>query len=493
MFKRTCLMLSMSLLAACTGQTQIAAPQAAPGLTRPFLGQVSMSQPSHVQASPGRVEVSTSVMETIQDELIVKYRDGFRTQQLNGATVLDRFETSQESTQLHRLPQNLSLDEAVRRYEADPGVEFVMPNVRFQVQMNVLQKAKNFFSGGRAQIQPSDASPEPSPEPSSAPSSSPSPELPTPEATPVQTTGADPLRGDQWYLDQLDMEAVWANYGTGDAGITVAVLDTGVDYDHPDLKGRIIKGPDYIDRDYDPKDLHGHGTHVAGVIAAGLNNGVGISGLAPNTQILAVRVLDERGSGSLFNIAKGIAYSANKGAKVINLSLGSPPGGSIMKTLANFLARYASYKGALIIAAAGNSSGDIGYPAAASRFMAVGATNDKKYLASFSNRGKELDVVAPGVQIMSTFPTYEVTANDYGLPHDYASLNGTSMATPMVSALAALIWSQNPYLEPEEVRQKLESTAVDLGAIGVDDMFGQGLINPAQAMLNAPVQAVDGN
>src|SRR5690606_6641955 len=113
----------------------------------------------------------------------------------------------------------------------------------------------------------------------------------------------------------------------------------------------------------------------------------------------AIRVLGEDGSGSLFNIAKGIAYAANNGSKVINLSLGSPPGGLVMRTLANFMASYAESKGALIVAAAGNEGGEIGYPAAASKFLAVGATNETNILASFSNRGPELDVVAPGVNI----------------------------------------------------------------------------------------------
>ena len=153
----------------------------------------------------------------------------------------------------------------------------------------------------------------------------------------------------------------------------------------------------------------------------------------------------------------------------------------------------------MIIAAAGNSGGTIGFPAAASEFLSVGAVNEDKYIASFSNRGKELDVVAPGVQITSTFPTYEVTANQLGLPHNYATLNGTSMATPMVSALAAMLWSQNPYLKPGEVRERIEVSATDLGSIGVDELYGYGLINPtlalqqsaAEVAANSKVQALN--
>lgn len=469
------LLLTLSLLAACNGQ--VAAPLAvAPAQT--LAQAVAQNQPS--------ANVQTEVLETIQNEVIVKYRSGFTTQAASrprpsGTEVLDAFNTSDESTQLHRLPKNVGLEKALETYTNDPGVEFAIPNVRFQVQMSLVEKVKRWFKGETP-------SPAPTTNPATKPTPAPSASAPTtsPSPTTVKAQSAidvqDPLGNQQWYLSQMGMSQVWGDYGTGSSGITVAVLDTGVDYTHPDLEGKIIKGPDYVDKDYDPKDMHGHGTHVAGIIAAGLNNSQGIAGLAPQTRVLAIRVLDEKGSGSLFNIAKGIAYAANNGAQVINLSLGSPPGGGAMKTLANFLASYAERKGSLIIAAAGNSGSAIGYPAAASKFLAVGAINEDSYLASFSNRGPELDIVAPGVNIMSTFPTYPVTANESGLPQNYASLNGTSMATPMVSALAAMILSKNPYLKPTQLRERLEATATDLGSIGRDDMFGAGVINPAKAL-----------
>lgn len=466
MTKSISLLLSALLLTACTGQ--ITAPPV-PLAQQPL-------QPLTVKAE---------TTETIPDEVIVKYRSGFSTQAvrpLPSAEVLDAFNTNEESTQLHRLKGNLKLEAAIKAYEADPSVEFAVPNVRYQVQMTIGERVKRLF-GAKAE-----PAPEPSPEATEAPVASPE-ASPSASTRPVSSNriadtiaAADPLVKDQWYLSSLSMNEVWSAHGTGSSGVTVAVLDTGVDYDHPDLAGRIIKGPDYVDKDYEPKDEHGHGTHVAGIIAAGLNNEQGISGLAPNVKVLAVRVLDAKGSGSLFNIAKGIAYAANNGAKVINLSLGSPPGGLIMRTLANFLAGYAERKGSLIVAAAGNSGSDIGYPAAASKFLSVGAVNEQNYLASFSNRGPELDIVAPGVNIMSTFPTYEVTANAAGLPKNYASLNGTSMATPMVAALAAMVLSQNPYLTPAELRAKLESSATDLGTIGRDELFGNGMINPSKAL-----------
>ena len=464
---------SALMLTACSGQAVAPTPtQLAP--------QSIKAAPSQ-QAIP---EVETAVAVTIEDEVIVKYRSGFSTKaqrKVSGAEILDAFNDS--NTQLHRLPKGVKLQDALSQYSADPEVDFAIPNVNFKVQMSLKERIKKFFSDDDEVV----VTPQPFPK------------APAAQANPVHIQAQDPLTQDQWYLKTLNMEQVWNDYGVGKSGVTVAVLDTGVDYDHPDLAGRIIKGPDYVDRDLDPKDMHGHGTHVAGIITAGLNNQEGISGMAPNVKILAIRVLDAKGSGSLFNIAKGIAYAANNGAKVINMSLGSPSGGSTMRTLANFLSKYAEARGSLIIAAAGNSGGTIGFPAAASEFLSVGAVNEDKYIASFSNRGKELDVVAPGVQITSTFPTYEVTANQLGLPHNYATLNGTSMATPMVSALAAMLWSQNPYLKPGEVRERIEVSATDLGSIGVDELYGYGLINPtlalqqsaAEVAANSKVQALN--
>lgn len=422
---------------------------------------LSVQPLSQLPQPPARMQVYTETSQPSENEVIVKYRPGFRVQAAPlGAEVLDAFNTAEETTQLHRLAAKTSMQQALQQYQADPAVEFAIPNVRFQVQMSLLERIKKFLGKSTP-----------------AQSETPAARYSSLQVTPEPVVVQDPLAAEQWYLKDLNLAQVWTAHGLGNAAVTVAVLDTGVDYDHPDLKGKVIKGPDYIDKDFEPKDQHGHGTHVAGIVAAQLNNAEGITGLAPQVRILAVRVLDEQGSGSLFTIAKGIAYAANNGAKVINLSLGSPPGGGVMRTLANFMAGYAERKGALIVAAAGNDGGAIGYPAAASKFLCVGASNQQKALASFSNRGPELDLVAPGVGILSTFPTYEVTANRLGLPRNYATLNGTSMATPMVSALASLIWSRHPGLSPTEVRSRIERSAQDLGALGRDDSFGLGLVS----------------
>lgn len=470
---KTALALLFLALPACQTTAPVALQPTAPVSLAQSLKQ---NTPQIVQTQTAGTQVYTEVSKPMDNEVIVKYRSGFRTQAnsgttISGAEVLDAFNTADETTQLHRLAKGTQMQDALNQYQADPSVEFAIPNVNFKVQMSLLDRVKKWFSDDEEE------------KPAQSMTTNTRYSAMTEQAPPT-VNAQDPLVKDQWYLESLGMNQVWTQSGLGNASVTVAVLDTGVDYDHPDLKGKVVKGADYVDRDFDPKDMHGHGTHVAGIVAAQMNNAEGITGLAPNVRILAVRVLDHNGSGNLFNIAKGIAYAANNGAKVINLSLGSPPGGGVMRTLANFIATYAENKGALVIAAAGNDGGAIGYPAAASKFLCVGAVNQDKILASFSNRGKELDVVAPGVGIMSTFPTYEVTTNKLGLPQNYATLNGTSMATPMVAAQAALIWSQQPYLKPADVRKKIESSAIDLGSIGVDDTYGNGLVSFEGALRN---------
>ncbi len=198
-------------------------------------------------------------------------------------------------------------------------------------------------------------------------------------------------------------------------------------YDHPDLAGKVIRG-DHVDNDWDPYDGNGHGTHTAGIAAAVTNNARGIAGMAPEATIYAVRVLDESGSGTLQNVANGIIHAADNGADVINLSLGSPNDSITLKEAVD----YAWNKGVVVVAAAGNDgSAQPTYPAYYSDAIAVAATDSDESKASFSNYGNWVDVAAPGVNIYSTY-------TDGG----YASLSGTSMATPHVAGLAGLLDAQ---------------------------------------------------
>jgi serine protease len=283
--------------------------------------------------------------------------------------------------------------------------------------------------------------------------------------------GSDPYRAQQWDLTKIHDSAAWAT-STG-AGVTVAVIDTGVDASHPDLAGQVLPGIDYVsDTSGTSTDPNGHGTHVAGTIAALTGNGVGVSGFAPDAKILPIRVLGANGSGSMSDAAQGIIYAADHGANVINMSLGST---SKVTAVTNAIA-YARSKGVTVVAAAGNerSSGSpISYPAADAGVIAVAATDSSDTVASYSNQGSYVDVAAPGSSIVSTVPNGK-----------YAVYNGTSMASPHVAAVAALLEAYNPALTPDAIESALESTAVDLGATGKDTDYGYGRID-AVAALNA--------
>jgi type VII secretion-associated serine protease mycosin len=287
----------------------------------------------------------------------------------------------------------------------------------------------------------------------------------------------DPYRGQQWALDRVSFEPAWRF--TAGRGVTVAVIDSGVRANHQDLAGSVLPGKDYVTAGSDGRvDPNGHGTHVAGVIAAHVNNAVGIAGGAPGVRIMPIRVLDANGGGVASNVAKGIIWAADHRARVINLSLGGGQAAGVQQAI-----RYANSKGAVVVAAAGNS-GDSGntpmYPAAYGEAIAVAAVDSNLAHPGFSNTGAYVDVSAPGVGIVSTWGTS---------PTAYASATGTSMATPYASAAAALILAKNPSFSAARLTQVLEGTARDLGPAGADRAFGHGLIDPRAALVAATPRA----
>lgn len=266
-----------------------------------------------------------------------------------------------------------------------------------------------------------------------------------------------------WGVDRIDAEL---SNQTG-VGVKVCVVDTGIDKDHPDLQANLVGGKNFVAKGatVDPTkwdDDNGHGSHVAGTIAA-VDNAIGVVGVAPSASLLAVKVLNRQGSGYLSDVVAGIDYCVQNGAKVVSMSLGS---NSDVQALHDAVdAAYAS--GVLLVAAAGNDyGGAVSYPAAYDTVVAVSATDSADNVASFSNVGPEVELAAPGVGILSTY-------KDGG----YATLSGTSMATPHVSGAAALAWEANPLLSNAEVRALLQSTADDLGAAGKDNLFGYGLVD----------------
>jgi thermitase len=275
-------------------------------------------------------------------------------------------------------------------------------------------------------------------------------------------TPNDPRWDEQYNLRLIDVDYTWKRE-KGDKGIKVAIVDTGIQYDHPDLKGNYISwGYDCVNNDSNPYDDNGHGTHCAGIIAAEMDNKKGIAGIA-QVSVMAEKVVDENGEGNVWDSARGIRHAADEGANILCLSLGTSSYSSIYENAC----QYAWNAGCLLIAASGNDGiQSIGYPACFDTVIAVGAIDKNKQRYSDSNYGPELELVAPGVDIISTYPT-----------NDYAWYSGTSEAAPHVVGAAALLWSERPSLTNRQIRSILQSDAIDLGTTGWDDYYGYGLVN----------------
>lgn len=299
-------------------------------------------------------------------------------------------------------------------------------------------------------------------------------------------TPNDPNFSSQWAYPKIEALDAW-DIVTGTTSIKIAIIDSGIDMGHPDLANKIVDGYDFVGMngipDGIPDDQHGHGTHVAGIAAAVTNNGVGVAGTSWGARIMPLRVLDDEGNGNGADIAAAINWAQTHGAKVANLSLGGPyipPDDARMLQEAIDVAHSA---GLLIVAAMGNKNTSTAYyPAAYANVLAVSATNEYDSKATYSNYGIYNDIAAPGgyyVGIYSTLPTYDVSLTP---TKNYGYLIGTSQATPFVSGLAALIWSINPSLTPDQVQQIIQTTAVDLGTTGWDQYYGWGRINARAAI-----------
>jgi thermitase len=280
----------------------------------------------------------------------------------------------------------------------------------------------------------------------------------------------------QWAPQAVSAHTAW-DVTQGDQSIIIAVVDTGVDTGHPDLQGKIVGGTSFVGGS--AKDANGHGTHVAGIAAAVTNNATGVAGICPRCSIMPVRVLDANGSGSIADVAAGVVYAANNGARVINLSLGGP---GTSQTLRSAL-EYAVAHNALPVAAMGNSYMPQALePAYWYSALSVGAVDQSGAKADFSNYGVKTDVVAPGVAVLSTMPTYSVTLNQT-YKANYDALSGTSMGTPLVSGIAGLVLSRNPSLSAAQVKGIIEATAGDGKSFSSNTGFG--LVNAAKAVATA--------
>lgn len=278
----------------------------------------------------------------------------------------------------------------------------------------------------------------------------------------------EPSYSRQWYLPKLQLPEAW-DKTKGSSKITVAVIDGGVQKDHPDLKGKIVSPYNAVNgsSSYDPDE---HATHVAGIIAGSFNK-YGIAGIAPKVKIMPINVF-QGDQARADTVIRAIYYAVAHHADVINMSLGDDSYSYLLESAT----KYAKSKGVVLVAAAGNSSTFLPmYPAASEGVIGVSATDRNDRIASFSNYGNYIDLAAPGVDIYSSIAG-----------STYASYDGTSMAAPMVSGIAALVRTKNPFLSPSQVETILKKSTIDLGSRGWDEDFGYGRIDAYKAVSNTP-------
>lgn len=376
-----------------------------------------------------------------------------------------------ESARLYRVsPPASELNDVIRALRGDPNVESVEREAYWTV-----------------------------PEPMDAPKTGAGRQEPVTDAPIGPFVPNDPYYKHQWHLDQIGMPSAWRR--SQGEGVVVAIIDTGVLYRDegkfrraPDLDAeRFVPGWDFVSGDATPDDEHGHGTHVAGTVAQTTNNGVGVAGVAPRAKIMPLRVLDARGAGRFGNIAAAIRWAADNGANIINMSLGGPlPSLAVRRAI-----DHAHKAGVTVIAAAGNSGrAKVGYPARHRHVIAVGAVRYDETRSFYSNYGKGLDVMAPGGDM-------RVDQNGDGLPdgvfqntmlprnpskHDYIPYQGTSMASPHVAGLAALLYASG-VKRPDAIESLLTDTAKSAGDTA---HYGAGLVQADVAVAKAQTKRAAG-
>jgi thermitase len=376
-------------------------------------------------------------------EILVKFRANLDTTEIDRfvasySTEIIEFDATLKVYRL-RVPAGVTIDDLADTLNGDPRVEYAEPN----------------YTGRGGSIVPDDT-----------------------------------FLSAQWNLSNIgqtegvlgaDIEALdgW-EFTTGSDTVVVAILDSGIDFNHPEFFGRLLPGYDFVNDDDDPTADHPHGLYVTGIIAANANNGFSVAGIDHSAMILPVKILDEHNLGSTSNLAKGLVYAADQGADVINMSLGDYPSSS--RTLEDALA-YARDAGAILISSAGNGgtgNADISGPGASPLTLSVGATDHRDIRWLQSATGAALDVVAPGIRVPTVSTEFVFD--------DYVLFSGTSAAAPIVSGITSLLLARNPDLTQEQVELVLKTTAEDqVGSLeedteGRDDFHGEGRVNMLAAL-----------
>lgn len=441
-------------------------------LVLPF-GQIAAEAASYQEASVPAEAItdnSTADPHIVPGEIVVKYKNGIASS-TSGISIQSIASMDRLGVKKIVLNQNQNVFAAIANLKQDPNVEYAEPVYKYNIA------GDTGANGSGSSVTQSVYNPD------------------------------DPYyqSHDERGLEDMHMSSAWDKVTMAERqGVVIAIVDTGVRTTHEDLAANIVSGYDFVNNDALPDDDNGHGTHVAGIAAAISDNSKGIAGTAGGVKIMPVKVMDANGAGTSDVIALGIIYAADHGADVINMSLGGGDS-NVIHTAVN----YALDKGVVVVAAVGNDSnhygagapGDLGpaepadnahiyyspvnFPAAYPGVISVGAVDDwgaGYMIADFSNIGSEVDVVAPGVDILSTYNTGDQA---------YQLESGTSMSTPMVSGLAALILAADPHLKqlhdiekPEEVQRILEESAMDLGTTGRDPYYGAGLVQGDRAFID---------
>jgi subtilisin family serine protease len=401
-------------------------------------------------------------MESEAGEIIVKFREGISETSIRsfllaeGVNILDRMDNL--GLILVSVPKGQEL-EKIEELKRNPLVEYAEPN-------GVVRMADTIAVEFRSSLRAPDVIPD------------------------------DPRyhNNGQWNLPQIEAPAAW-DITTGSDEVVIAFVDSGVDFDHPELRDKIwtnpkeipgngidddgngfaddVHGWDWVNWDGEPQDDYWHGTFISSIAAAETNNGDGMAGVSWGARIMPVKVFDDQWYSQPWHITGGIEYAADNGAKIINLSWRLT--GSEYPQALQTAVDYAHSQGALVVAAAGDSfNSSYKYPAALDHVVSVAATGHEDVHPDFSTHNDKVDVAAPGVDILGISSP---------LGFEYGRLASTEAAASHVSGLAALIWSVNPALTPDQVESIMESTAVDLGEPGRDNKFGHGRIDAAAAVM----------
>jgi type VII secretion-associated serine protease mycosin len=385
--------------------------------------------------------------EVVPGEVIVQFREGGRAAELARSRGLTLVTDLGRAAADNGAPALVStggqgVDQVIAQLRRDPSVVRVEPNYVFHLPDEVVAQR-----------------------------------LPDVEAVDPAAVGVDdPKTNDQYSLDRMRVRDAWST--TTGAGNVVAVLDTGIQFNHPDLRGRIAAGYDFVSDDTNASDDNGHGTWVSGIIAANANDGYGIAGISWSDYIMPLKIMDREGTGNTADLVAAIRWAADHGADVINMSVGGFPHSSVVQDAVD----YAWNKGAVLVGAAGNNRRDeTYYPASFDHVVSVSATQPEDEFSNWSSYGAKVDVSAPGSSVLTT-NCYACTYADHDSWGSHTYISGTSFATPNVSGVVALIRAANPGASPQQVVDRLIGSVTDLGYPGWEKRYGHGRIDAAAAV-----------